>query len=122
MHRGTASRARERRALTPTLSQSTGRGGNGKRILKSQRLPHDVQRALFHLFVDPADVLPQNPDRDELHAAEEQDAEDDCREPGPRLFMEGEEGDEVVEGQYERDAGDDEARVGDGAQRAVAEA
>src|SRR5687767_15002811 len=117
MPRGIASRARDGRALTPTLSQSTGRGGRrgggaGFGVsVKSQRLAHDVERALFHFFIDAADVFAEDAYRDELHAAEEQDAEDDRREPAAGFFVEREESDEVVKAQHERDAGDDEPRV-----------
>src|SRR5687767_5208498 len=52
---------------------------------------HDVQRPLLYLFVDAADVLAEDADRDELDAAEEQHAQDDRREAAARLLAAGDE-------------------------------
>src|SRR5215218_8008473 len=68
----------------------------------ADRLAHDVQRALLDLLVDPADVLAEDPDRDQLHAAEEQHAHDRRGEPGD-LLVHREEGDHVEDREPERE-------------------
>src|SRR5439155_5476325 len=45
----------------------------------------DVQRPALHLVVDAPHVLPDDPDRDQLDPAEQEDDAEHRREPGDRL-------------------------------------
>src|SRR3954463_14530921 len=47
---------------------------------------HDVVRPAFHFIVNPPEILAEDSDANELHAAEEEHGGDRRREPGQRLF------------------------------------
>ena len=65
-------------------------------MIDSNVLLHDVKRPLLDFFVDPPDVLTENPDRNQLHPPQEQHAQDDRGESFARFLVVGEEGDEVI--------------------------
>src|SRR5436190_11407247 len=81
--------------------RGTGGPPVGFSLLESQFLLHDIQRPLFDLLVDSADVLPEDADADELHSTEEEDAYDRRCEAG-HLFVHREEADDVKHAQAER--------------------
>src|ERR1700677_2624832 len=93
-----------RRSLGRCMSEASLCAG-GLPIINPRSLADDVKRALFYFFVNPPDVFPEDSDGDELHPAEEEDANDFGGEPA-NLFMPGEEGDEVENRQAEGDEGD----------------
>ena len=73
-------------------------------------LPHDVQRAVLDLLVDPPHVLADHADRDQLDAAEQQDRDRDRAEA--REVGAGDPQGDHDRDRDERDAGREDPDVG----------
>lgn len=65
---------------------------------------HEIQRALTHLIVDAPQILPNNPEHEQLHAADEENRRD-RRSPSMRGGNFHEPGDERPEDEQESDPG-----------------
>src|SRR4051794_17080192 len=68
-----------------------------ERSIDAELILHDIQRPLLDLFVDSADVLAEDADGDELHAAEKEDADEKGEEAAAGLAVQDEEQDHVDE-------------------------
>jgi len=89
--------------------------GRGRRH-RAGRLVDEIERPPLHFLVDAPDVLAEHADRQDLHAADEQDRDHDRRVPG-HVDAPQERAHDPVERERERGQRDGRAAVGPEAQR-----
>src|SRR6266702_359293 len=95
--------------------------GAGSSLLEVDFLLDDVERALLDLLVDTPDVLAEDTETDELHAADEQDGRESRRPAWYRGLGKKVLADEAVDHEEETDAGAHEAERGGHLQRYLGE-
>src|SRR5664280_1726648 len=106
LHPGTGYAGRKEKALS--LNSRNAPCSNRRRVWSGLLSPHflrdEIERPALHFVVDPAEVLPEDADDRELHAAQEQD-EDHERRPSGHVDLQNPESedDEDVEKREGRD-------------------